>query len=128
MAQGFTRWQSATVGWIAERLVRATGGRCQDESGLRVCRTGRLRLHARRGTQWGDCFITGLDEVSDGLIQHEKHHRDAQWRRYGFAFGIMYLVAEVWDRYVLRRPSNRYERDADAASGGAGGYAQWLVY
>ena len=125
LSSRFTRWQSALVGGVVRRLVVMTGGECGEESGLQVCRTGWLRLYARRGTQWGDSFVTGLAEISPGLVLHEKHHRDAQWRRYGIVFGFMYLMAEIWDRYIRRRPSNRYERDADAASEGAGGYGQW---
>lgn len=123
MANEFTAWQSRLLGSMMERLVRTTGGDCHDEAGLRVCRVGRVRLFGRSGTQWGDSFVTGADtELTPGLIAHETHHRDAQWRRWGWVFGPMYLVAEVWDVLIRRRSCNRYERAAEDASGGGGGY------
>lgn len=120
---GFGAWQSRLLGSLMERLVRLTGGRCLDQVGLRVCRVGRVRLFGRSGTQWGDIFVTGSDtELTPGLIKHETHHRDAQWRRWGLAFGLMYLVAEVWDVHIRRLSCNRYERAAEDASDGGGGY------
>lgn len=120
----FTAWQSKLLGAFVERLVRATGGQCSTVDDLRVCRSGRVRLYARGGTQYGDAFVTGRsrEELTEGLIAHEKHHRDAQWRRYGLAFGVMYLAAEVRDVWLGRAPYNRYELAAEEASGWGGGY------
>ena len=55
-------------------------------------------------------------------MNHEKYHRDHQWRKAGLYFGPAYLVAEVVDVYVLGRPCNRFEVAAERASGGGGGY------
>ncbi|GAA4913527.1 hypothetical protein LX16_2217 [Stackebrandtia albiflava] len=120
----FAEWQSRTLGALAERLVVATGGRCEDVTDMRVCRCGRIRWYGRGGTQWGDCFVTAGDAAAPGraLLAHERHHRDAQWRRHGWAFGLMYVAAECWDVWLRRRPCNRYERAAEDASDGGGGY------
>ncbi|ADD40023.1 hypothetical protein [Stackebrandtia nassauensis] len=120
----FTASQSRLLGSIVERVVRATGGQSSTVDGLRVCRSGRLRLYGKGGTQYGDVFVTGRSRgpLSDGLIAHEKHHRDAQWRRYGLVFGVMYLAAHVADVWIGRKPLNRYELAAEEASDWGGGY------
>lgn len=120
----FTASQSKLLGALVERLVRATGGQCSTVDGLRVCRSGRVRLYAKGGTQYGDVFVTGRSRarLSTGVVAHEKHHRDAQWRRYGLVFGVMYLTAQVWDVWIGRKPYNRYELAAEEASDWGGGY------
>lgn len=121
---GFTAWQSKLLGSCVEGLVRITGGECNTVDNLRVGHCGRIRLHARGGTQYGDLFVTSRTraELSTGLLAHEKHHRDAQWRRYGLAFGPMYLAAEIRDVWIGRKPLNRYELAAEQASDWGGGY------
>jgi hypothetical protein len=120
---GFGASQSRLLGALVERVIRATGGTCRTVDDLRVCRAGRLKLYARNGTQLGDSFVTAQSEaeLSAGLLAHERYHRDAQWRRYGFAFALMYFAAEVSDVWV-RRGLNRYELAAEEASDWGGGY------
>ena len=110
----------AVVAW----LIRRTGGSCVTVHGLRVCREGRLRLHAKGGTQLGDTFVTAQEpeRLRRGLIVHESHHRDAQWRRYGLVFGLMYLYAHLRDVVIGKKCCNRYELAAEVASNGGGGY------
>lgn len=120
----FAGWQSRMLGELAEWSVTRTGGECATVGGLRVCREGRLRLHAGGGTQLGDVFVSPVDpaRLRGSLIAHETHHRDAQWRRYGWVFGVMYLWAHLLDVVVRHECCNRYELAAERASGGGGGY------
>lgn len=120
----FTAAQSRLLGAVVERLIRVTGGQCATVHGLRVCREGRLRLHAKGGTQLGDTFVTEHEpeRLRRGLIAHESHHRDAQWRRYGLVFGVMYLYAHLRDVVIGKKCCNRYELAAEVASNGGGGY------
>lgn len=121
---GFNELQSKWLGAMMERIVRSTGGNCETVNKLRVCRSGKISLYARGGTQWGDLFITGKapESLESGLITHETYHRDAQWRRYGWWFAVMYLGAEVTDVWFGRKPYNRYELAAEEASDFGGGY------
>lgn len=119
---GFAAMQSKLLGSLIEGLVRLTGGKCDTVDDLRVCRSGKVRLYAKGGTQFGDAFVTGREQLTAGLIEHEKHHRDAQWRRYGLVFGPMYLWAHVRDVWIGRKPLNRYELAAEQASDWGGGY------
>lgn len=121
---GFAAGQSKLLGAGAVRLVRATGGSCRTAAGLTVCRCGRVRLYARGGTQFGDTFVSGKDaaSLSEGLLAHEKYHRDAQWRRYGWWFAVMYLYAELADVWLGGRAYNRYELAAELATDFGGGY------
>ncbi|WP_285666096.1 hypothetical protein [Actinorhabdospora filicis] len=141
-------WQSRVLGNLVEWSVVRTGGQCASvgqysgagqysgvgqyvtggehatAGGLRVCREGRLRLHSKGGTTFGDVFVwdRAPADARKGLIAHETHHRDAQWRRYGWVFGFMYLWAHLLDVVVRRKCCNRYELAAERASNGGGGY------
>ncbi len=123
----FASAQSRILGSIVEQMITRTNGRCTTVSDLRMCRCGGLKLYAKRGTQLGDVFVTGADapEPPDCLVQHERHHRDAQWRRYGLAFGPMYLAMHVIDVWIKKRPYNRYELAAERASDYGGGYPRY---
>lgn len=119
--------QSRFLGSVVERIITGTKGRCETVSGLRMCRCGKLKLYAKNGTQLGDVFVTDAHATtpSDGLVQHERHHRDAQWRRYGLVFGPMYLAMHVVDVWLKRLPYNRYELAAERASDYGGGYPRY---
>lgn len=120
---GFAQWQSKMLGRAAAWAVCRRGGVARDVDGLRACRAARWFLPCS-GIQLGDVFVTklDLDRVSAALIVHEKHHRDAQWRRYGWVFGLMYVAAHAWDVWLRRRGLNRYELAAELASDWGGGY------
>jgi hypothetical protein len=112
------------LGGLVAGVVRATGGKNATVDGLRVCRAGWFKMYGRGGTIYGDTFVTPRDPstLSSGLIEHEKFHRDHQWRKYGLAFGAMYLAAEVTDCWIGKKPFNRYELAAEKASDWGGGY------
>lgn len=118
--------QSSNIGANVEIAVRITGGSCETVHDLRVCQEGWLPMHARGGTQLGTTFV--WDEPPSNiqnrrrLVEHEKHHRDAQWAVYGYDFAWMYLIAELWDVRVMGRSCNRFEVAADNAVSGGGLY------
>ncbi|CAM3283965.1 hypothetical protein [Stackebrandtia soli] len=121
----FSRLQSRFLGAAVAWCVRRTGGHCEVVDDLRVCRTGRVKLYARGGTQWGDVFVTGDRPVGAGLLAHERFHRDEQWRRFGLAFAAMYAWAQVRDVWIGDLPLNRYELAAEEASDYGGGYPRF---
>ena len=64
----------------------------------------------RGGSCVGSCYLTDTN-VSAPVLRHERVHR-AQWRRYGMAMPILYLLA---GRDPLR---NRFEIEAGLEDGG----------
>ncbi|MFF5639619.1 DNRLRE domain-containing protein, partial [Streptomyces sp. NPDC012825] len=90
--------------------TRYLGYRCRVRYGMRVC-SGGLGLHSRGGTTLGTTFFTSNRNPSASLMRHERRHK-AQWKRYGFRFGYMYLRAGV------NPCRNRWERRAGYRDGG----------
>lgn len=64
----------------------------------------------RGGSCVGSCYLTDRN-VSVAVLRHERVHR-AQWRRYGMAMPILYLLA---GRDPLK---NRFEIEAGLEDGG----------
>ncbi|MFE7134423.1 DNRLRE domain-containing protein [Streptomyces sp. NPDC057638] len=91
--------------------VRYLGYRCQYRYGMRVC-SGGFGLHARGGTALGTTFFnTRRRDATPTLMRHEKKHK-AQWKRYGWRFGLMYL------RGGVNPCRNKWERRAGYRDGG----------
>ena len=64
----------------------------------------------RGGSCVGSCYLTDHN-VSEPVLRHERVHR-AQWRRYGMALPILYLIS---GRNPLK---NRFEIEAGLVDGG----------
>lgn len=64
----------------------------------------------RGGSCVGGCYLTDHN-VTEAVLRHERVHRE-QWRRYGMAMPILYLLA---GRDPLR---NRFEIEAGLKDGG----------
>lgn len=64
----------------------------------------------RGGSCIGGCYLTDHN-VSERVLRHERVHQE-QWRRYGFALPVLYLLA---GRNPLK---NRFEIEAGLADGG----------
>jgi RHS repeat-associated protein len=122
-----TTTQSKMLGEGYAGLAVLTGGSCSNVQGMKACSSGWLPLNARGGTTVGDTFVTTQDKLDrarnngtlNDLMDHEKHHRDEQWRRYGIAFGAMYLFEEaesqlrIWGNNKSKCTYNRWELDAE---------------
>jgi RHS repeat-associated protein len=112
VANGIGSW---FVGKGAEAATRLTGGSCSTQEGIRVCKS-RFRIYGGSGTTYGDTFVTGKNTNPDkDMLDHEKTHRDKQWRRFGVSFGPMYLLELA--RTGGNGCNNRYEKQADLAKG-----------
>jgi RHS repeat-associated protein len=127
-----TAKQSKMLGDGYAKLANATGGSCAMSQGLNVCtdvgdKNGDPKISARGGTTIGDTFTSTRTSHSNVTIDHEKHHRDDQWRKYGVSFGVMYLWEEAASellKFGLGKPQNciynRYEFDAENHGGKTG--------
>jgi hypothetical protein len=115
------RSASTVAGWAYAgiALIDPTAS-CHNSNGLRVCNTF-IHLYGGSGTTVGDTYVTGHHDTNPSMLEHEKAHRDLQWRRYGGAFGLMY-VAEML-RTGFNPCNNRWEQQADL---GKGSYNQCL--
>jgi RHS repeat-associated protein len=105
------RAQSWLIGKGVEGLTWITGGQCTTQSGLRTCHGGWVP-YGRMGTTYGDTFVGKDRQYSKSFLDHEKVHRDKQWRRYGVLFGVMYGVESL--RTWGNPCTNEYEQEAGA--------------
>ncbi|GAA4893146.1 hypothetical protein LX16_1891 [Stackebrandtia albiflava] len=114
--------QSKIIGTLTKETAEAQGADCREIDGLMVCVNAPSWMYERGGTTIGDTFVSAADSFEElearpapftlsELINHEKFHRDEQWRRYGIGFIPMYLAEEA----VAPGGENRYERAAEAA-------------
>lgn len=90
-----TRAVAAMVQGSELRADVLTGGEtCEVQSGLWVCFGIDSVLAQRRGTTYGDTFLTPRDAqpLDPGLLAHESEHV-RQWRLFGPDFALMYLLA-----------------------------------
>lgn len=120
--------QSAAIGEFVKTEVERNGGECKIIQGMMTCVGAPDHMAERGGTTFGDTFISSHKNFEDlendpdqdltDLMNHEKHHRDEQWRKYGTAFGRMYLEEEFHSRRLDY--TNRYELDADEHGGETG--------
>ena len=118
--------QSATIGAMVKAEVERAGGHCKFVEGLMVCVGAPSTMYARGGTTFGDTFVSPyrnfeeLDRLPgrEELLNHEKYHRDHQWREDGVSFARKYLVEEA--RSQLSGYTNRYEADAEEFGGRTG--------
>jgi hypothetical protein len=127
-AQGTPKQQSAGVGNLVKTEVERAGGQCKVVNGMMVCIGAPDYMYERGGTTYGDTFISPYktwDELDtqpnygkDELLNHEKYHRDHQWREYGVSFGRKYLAAEAASR--ANGYTNPYEADAEKYGGKTG--------
>ncbi|ADD42679.1 WXG100 family type VII secretion target [Stackebrandtia nassauensis] len=123
--------QSAWLGDQVRKHVEAGGGVCKLVDGLMVCVGAPWYMYLRAGTTIGDTFISDYETFdaferdragnSHGLIDHEKYHRDEQWRKYGYSFAAKYGGEELWTKLPFTDDTNKYEREAED-HGGDGGY------
>jgi|GEM_PF-2160738 len=118
---------SLFLGMFSANLVTMTGGNCGVVHDLMACESGWLPLYARGGTQLGDTFVSD-NSLSDllgnkPLIALEKHHRDEQWHKYGIGFIGLYFGAMFYEEVLLGKSCNMWERAAERASNGGGGYS-----
>lgn len=134
--------QSAKLGARARELAEQAGGMCKTYDGMMVCVNAPSYMYRHGGTTYGDTFISpyqSFDELAaahppgekHGLIDHEKYHRDEQWRKHGYGFGRKYLTADERPSGVRGTETgpdgepgpkiNEYEWGAEH-HGGDGGY------
>ncbi|MEQ4305790.1 RHS repeat-associated core domain-containing protein [Plantactinospora sp. B6F1] len=107
------RFESYGIGKLVEWGTELTGGQCSMQHGMRVCWGGSLP-YGGIGTAYGDTFLSKNSRPDEDLMQHEKVHR-RQWRRYGAAFGPMYLLEAL--RTGGDPCRNTYENNANLAKG-----------
>lgn len=113
------RWPLAGLGYRYATLVGFvwgslwSTGRIERVDGLWVFRGMPSWTFSRGGSCVGACYLT---RSNDGprVLRHERVHRE-QWRRYGLAMPVLYLLA---GRDPLR---NRFEIEAGLEDGGYGG-------
>lgn len=67
------------------------GGRFETRNGMHVLRGLPTWAFGRGGTTIGAIYLT-RENVSDNILVHEAEHRE-QWKRYGFAFILLYVAA-----------------------------------
>lgn len=114
--------QSKVIGTLAKETAEAQGADCKEINGLMTCVNVSPWMYERGGTTIGDTFLSSADSFEElesrpaphtleELINHEKYHRDEQWRRYGLKFASMYGAEEA----VAPGSQNRYERAAEEA-------------
>ncbi|MGH8877411.1 MAG: hypothetical protein ACRD0P_08735 [Stackebrandtia sp.] len=130
-AKGTEKEQSAAIGDFVKTEVERAGGECKIINGMMACVGAPEHMASRGGTTFGDTFISKHKTFSDlendpnqdldDLMNHEKYHRDEQWREHGVKFGRMYLEEEFNARRLDY--TNRYEDDADD-HGGETGYPE----
>lgn len=85
-------------------------GKVERIDGLWVFRGMPRWSFGRGGSCVGACYLTNRN-VSARILRHERVHQQ-QWRRYGMAFPVLYLLA---GRDPLR---NRFEIEAGLEDGG----------
>lgn len=85
-------------------------GRVERHDGLWVFRGMPRWTFKRGGMCVGACYLT-RNNVSKAVLRHERVHVE-QWRRYGMAMPILYLLA---GRNPLK---NRFEIEAGLVDGG----------
>jgi RHS repeat-associated protein len=108
------RGESWLIGKGVEGLSWLTGGSCNTQQGLRVCESGWMSF--RGGTTYGDTYVTGdKNDVTNNEIEHEKVHRDKQWRKFGSMFGLMYSIENL--RTWGDPCRNTYENEAGLKKG-----------
>lgn len=109
-------WPLARFGYIYATVVGMvwgyiwSTGRVERHDGLWVFRGLPQWAFKRGGVCVGACYLT-RHNVSEAVLRHEQVHRD-QWRHYGMAMPILYLLA---GRDPLR---NRFEIEAGLEDGG----------
>ncbi|GAB4001177.1 hypothetical protein GCM10029992_35840 [Glycomyces albus] len=126
-----TAEQSKILGAGYAALAKVTGGSCSTNQGMSTCQQN-VPISLRGGTTVGDTF-TSKDPISGHsttLMNHEKFHRDNQWRKYGVSFAAPYLWDEAASQLMLVglgiNPAdtpctfNRYEHAADDHGGQTG--------
>ncbi|MFV0433889.1 MAG: Fe-S oxidoreductase [Leucobacter sp.] len=101
--------------WYATAFAFAWGsiwstGRVERHGGLWVFRDMPRWTFKRGGSCVGSCYLTD-GNVSRAILRHELVHRD-QWRHYGLALPILYLLA---GSDPLK---NRFEIEAGLRDGG----------
>lgn len=101
-------WYATAVGFVWGSLLST--GRVRRIDGLWVFRGMPKWSFGRGGSCVGACYLT-RNNVGPRVIRHEQVHRE-QWRRYGMALPILYLLA---GRNPLR---NRFEIEAGLEDGG----------
>ncbi|WP_442918957.1 Fe-S oxidoreductase [Leucobacter sp. VD1] len=110
------RWPLARLGYLYATSVGFvwgsiwSTGRVERHEGLWVFRGMPRWTFGRGGSCVGSCYLTHSN-VSPAVLRHELVHRE-QWRRYGFAMPLLYLLA---GRDPLR---NRFEIEAGLEDGG----------
>lgn len=109
-------WPLARLGYLYATLVGLvwgsiwSTGRVERHEGLWVFRGMPRWTFGRGGSCVGSCYLTDRN-VSAPVLRHELRHRE-QWRRYGLALPVLYLLA---GRDPLR---NRFEIEAGLEDGG----------
>ncbi|ADD42747.1 hypothetical protein [Stackebrandtia nassauensis] len=120
--------QSAAIGDFVKTEVERAGGECKIVNGMMACVGAPDYMYERGGTTFGDTFVSRHKTWSDlendpnqnlnDLMNHEKHHRDEQWRKHGVSFGRKYIEEEF---HAWRLDyTNRYEADAEQHGGHTG--------
>lgn len=99
---------ATAVGFVWGGLLST--GSVERVDGLWVFRGLPRWAFRRGGVCVGGCYLT-RDNAAPRVLRHERVHQ-RQWRRYGFAMPVLYLLA---GRDPLR---NRFEIEAGLADGG----------
>lgn len=109
-------WPLARLGYLYATAVGFvwgwiwSTGRIERRQGLWVFRGMPKWTFGRGGSCVGSCYLTDRN-AGRAVLRHERVHRE-QWRRYGLAMPLLYLLA---GRDPLR---NRFEIEAGLEDGG----------